>query len=591
MRVFVTILSLLTASCLQAQASFKTVTPPEPVVAGEAFQVQYILEGGDKNSMIQTPVFDNFRLISGPNIYTGTSGSRQVKNFVFTLEAGSTGIYYLPSAQIVAGGTLIRSREAMVKVIAKQDAVQLRDKKGNLLSSEYFLRPGEDPYKKIRENLFLKVQVDKRSCYVGEPVLAVFKLYSRLESRSDIIKNPGFYGFTVYDMINLADNETATENINGRLFDVHTIRKVQLFPLQAGRFIIDAMEVNNKVEFSRSAVNKKTEQQIAEGMLSGEDAPPAAEGTDIFESSANTAPVEVEVKPLPEKTKPEVFNGAVGRFAIKALVRNDQLARNEQGYYEITIKGKGNFTQLTAPVVAWPRGVEGFESSVYDEFDKNTAPLSGQRTFRFPFVCTALGTYSIPAVNFSFYDKDSNSYKTIQSGEIKVEVSNEEKKTAISGSKEKSVAEQNERAARIAGMIAAAAVLLILIYWVFIRKEKKEEPPQPERKPLLPSSDELLQPVFEVPATDDKAFYQALQSAIWVFAAQRFGFSGSEMNKQALVDKLNVLTGNPDLSVELQKILATCEAGIFTSASLEQNREQMLQKTKEIFEKTDEVLF
>ena len=54
----------------------------------------------------------------------------------------------------------------------------------------------------------MKVLVDKRVCFVGEPVTAIFKLYSRLESKSDIVKNPGFYGFTVQDMINLDDKLT-----------------------------------------------------------------------------------------------------------------------------------------------------------------------------------------------------------------------------------------------------------------------------------------------------------------------------------------------------------------------------------------------
>ena len=93
--------------------------------------------------------------------------------------------------------------------------------------------------------------VDKRTCFIGEPVTATFKLYSRLESRSDIVKNPGFYGFTVQDMIGLEDNIVTTEIINGKKFDVHTVRKVQLYPLQAGSFTIDPMEIENKVRFSK----------------------------------------------------------------------------------------------------------------------------------------------------------------------------------------------------------------------------------------------------------------------------------------------------------------------------------------------------
>ena len=41
------------------------------------------------------------------------------------------------------------------------------------------------------------------------------------------------------------------------------VRKVQLYPLRHGIFNIDAMEVQNKVEFSKSAVSKKTEREYS----------------------------------------------------------------------------------------------------------------------------------------------------------------------------------------------------------------------------------------------------------------------------------------------------------------------------------------
>src|SRR5215208_5806025 len=91
--------------------------------------------------------------------------------------------------------------------------------------STYFLSRGEDPLKKIRDNLFLKIMVDKHSCYIGEPLVATFKLYSRLQSTSEVIKNPGFYGFSVYDMVNLDDKLESLEIHNGNSFDVHIIRK------------------------------------------------------------------------------------------------------------------------------------------------------------------------------------------------------------------------------------------------------------------------------------------------------------------------------------------------------------------------------
>jgi len=254
-----------------SQISFKTIVPQQPIVAGESFQVQYVIEDGEKTMSVKPPVFSNYRFVAGPNIYMGSvstvNGVKPLKNAVYTLEAIRPGKFNIPGASIIVNGRMIRSNDALIQVISKEEAVKKFNKENGINPSDYFLRPGENAYEKIRQNLFVKVLVDKKSCYVGQPVLATFKLYSRLESKSDIVKNPGFYGFTVYDMVNLADKEMVTENVNGKLFDVHTIRKVQLYPLQSGVFTIDAMEVTNKVEFSKSSVNKKTEQEIDEGVV------------------------------------------------------------------------------------------------------------------------------------------------------------------------------------------------------------------------------------------------------------------------------------------------------------------------------------
>ena len=43
--------------------------------------------------------------------------------------------------------------------------------------------------------------------------------------------------FLFFDMINLSDKEVLAEKINGKLFDVHTIRKVQLFPCKQVYFL------------------------------------------------------------------------------------------------------------------------------------------------------------------------------------------------------------------------------------------------------------------------------------------------------------------------------------------------------------------
>ena len=288
----------LTHSCLHlfAQGSIQTIVTKGPVVVGESFQVQYVIEDSDADNEFFAPDFKGFRFVSGPNIYTGSAfgpnGTTNLKNIVYTLEAINTGKFIIPGASARIKNRLIRSENISLEVISKKDAYHKRKQPIQEINEDSYLAPGEDAYAKIRRNLFMKVLVDKKACFVGEPVTAIFKLYSRLDSKSDIVKNPGFYGFTVQDMINLDNKQTTNEMINGKEFDVHIVRKVQLYPLQAGLFNIDAMEVKNKVRFSKSAIDRKPEQEIIEGIVPDDDAP-ADETSVVVENSMSTEPIAI----------------------------------------------------------------------------------------------------------------------------------------------------------------------------------------------------------------------------------------------------------------------------------------------------------
>lgn len=573
---------------LNAQRIFQTIVSSTPLVEGESFRVQYVLTDVANGGNVMTPDFRPFRLVSGPDIYSnevnGTAPA--TKNYVFTLVALKSGKYKIPGALFKYEGKQVKSNEVLVEILSKERAAKLY--RQDISSIDYMLRPGEDARQKIKENLFVKVSVDKKSCYVGEPVLATFKLYSRLQSRSDIIKNPGFYGFTVFDMVNLHDKMETTESINGLLFDVHTIRKVQLYPLQAGRYMIDAMQIKNRVEFSRSAVTKKAEQEISEGLLGiADESPP--EGTEVVESEISTLPVPVLVKPVPENNKPENFTGAAGSFYITASLVKNNLFRNEQGVLELTIRGKGNFIQLDAPVIKWPAGIEGFDPVVRDSLDKTTLPLSGNRTFRYSFVSSVPGRYKLPSISFSFFDTDSNQFKTIAAASLPVSIVNIQNNLIPVQEKKISISADSEKAARKALIVVMALVLGILLYWA-VRKKEKSAIVTGKEEPALPAVSQVLEPLYALPIGESTIFYKKLHEAVWQFLYQRFGLSGTGMNKQGINTTLT-LTGIEEVSCrKLISILEQCEAGIFTKANFEEDTEGLLAQTRELLEKIDRQL-
>lgn len=79
--------------------------------------------------------------------------------------------------------------------------------------------------------------------------MASYNLYSRLKSETKLVKNPSFNGFSVIDLQQPNATDYAQRNINGREFNVYTIRKVQLYPLQAGTFQLEGASLDNQVQF------------------------------------------------------------------------------------------------------------------------------------------------------------------------------------------------------------------------------------------------------------------------------------------------------------------------------------------------------
>jgi hypothetical protein len=582
------------------QTRFSTLVPQEPVVAGEAFRVQYVAIQTN-NLDVETPEFPGFRLVNGPIYYKSQvmpDGGSQVppyQNATYTLVALKPGRYDVPGTLGILDGKQYTSSAMPVTVISRQEADRRSQPNGGVQDdpSIFFLQPGEDPYKRMEKDLFVRVTVDKQNCFVGQPVVATFKLYSRLRSRSDIIKNPGFYGFSVHDMVNLEDKQLTTEKINGRLFDVHTIRQVSLYPLQEGEYMIEAMTIRNRALFRKSIdLNSMgdNEPEVREGIIDDSNDPKLPKGVEAYENEMSTAPVKITVKPVPVANKPADFNGATGNFSISASLEKNTLARNEEGHFIITIKGAGNFNQLSPPVIQWPEGIEGFEPLIDDTLDKKHSPLNGSKIFKFGFVSAKSGNYQLPAIHFSFFDPAANAYKQVTTTAQQVQVTQEEKIVPVArGERKTSIADVNRKVSIIAAGIIITAILIALGYWLTRKKEVKPAATETAAIQYKSASEFLANAQMLVPA-EDNSFYRVLQRSTWDFFRQHFDFAGSDMRKETLAAKLRERKINPGLIERIMQVLQECETGIYTGLVQQENREQLLQDTKQALDEAHSYL-
>ncbi|MEJ7767589.1 MAG: BatD family protein, partial [Chitinophagaceae bacterium] len=386
-----TLLAWANCITLFAQVKFSTIVNEKQPSLDDVVQVEYTVENAKTVDKIEMPSFINFRVVQGPIQSNGMSYMNgvlsQYKSISFILQPLLKGRLVVPGSTAIIDGKAMKSESVAILVSNSGRGAGSGNVSPGLsrmfpqvkpeVEEEYILKPGESMTEKIKDNLFVKTDVNKTTCYEGEPIMATFKLFSRLKSESKVLKRPSLNGFSVFDMVEPEANLPTVQSIKGRLFNAHLIRQTQLFPLQAGTFIIDPVELDNTVKFIRTKSRERGSLNPMEQFLEEFSNEGVRGEVEEHTFSLASKPVTITVKPLPVVNKPASFNGAVGKFTMQADVKNKMVNVGEEFSLQVKIEGKGNFTVINAPQVLLPESMEGYDPAVKENVDKSVYPLSG----------------------------------------------------------------------------------------------------------------------------------------------------------------------------------------------------------------------
>ena len=331
-------------------------------------------------------------------------------------------------------------------------------------NSEIF--PGEDADDKIRKNFFLRAEVTKTECYVGEPLMAVFKAYSRLDANSQVVKRPSLSGFSVIEMVDAYNNQPEVERYNGQNYFVHLIRKVQLFPLQPGAFTIEPAEVESVIHLRKSS-RPKSIRNIRD-LFRRRQHDAANDRQMVFQ----TPPVNIKVNALPAKDQPDDYAGAVGDFIVHMQMPDTTVSAREPAIVRLIISGTGNFPLVTEPQVSWPTSAEINGPTVTEQVNKYVYPLSGIKTYQFTIEHRDTGTFSIPPVQFSYFDPGSKSYKVARSQQLNYVITPAAKTSEKGG--ELVFKNEKQKPLHFYYFGGVALIIIGLIIYFMLRPAKKE---------------------------------------------------------------------------------------------------------------------
>jgi len=643
-------ISLLPALCVSGQVKFTTVVSSQDVGKSDYFQVEFVVENAKQIDDLTPPDFPGFRIAQGPIQSSGMSivngNMSQYKGLSFVLQPLKTGKFTIGGAVATVDGKQMRSNAVVINVhpgsspsanagppaggnpfaaspFAQSPYADPFGPDPGEVDRDYVLRQGENVKDKIRKNMFVKVQVSKNSCYVGEPIVATYKLYTRLISESRVTKRPSLNGFSVYDMVDPSLDAVSVEKLNGKNFTVHTIRKTQLIPLQAGNIDLDPVELENTVHFVKEGgrpENRHSGNSIRD--LLDQMADEANLGPSVDENvTLDTKPVTITVKPLPEVNKPAGFNGAVGSFSVEATLANRILSAQDEATLHVVVRGKGNLPVVAAPVVNWPAGIEAFDPTAKEEVNKTVVPMSGSKSFDYIFIPKSAGHYTIPAVNFPYFDPATQTYKTAGTSPIVINVAasaKKDKQPATGVTRQAQAVQPEGIVPMLRSHLEWIAVFLLfagvaVYFWLQNLRLKKKEatlrtapvtvperpvsPANRDRSANIPvitgasyfSATQVTDPLAEARQFfengDSKGFYREVNRAVWKAMARKLDLPASQLNKPNSLHQLELKGWDSTSLLTLDSLLNECEMNLYTPEYDRWNMQQLLRQAESVLEK------
>lgn len=591
---------MLAAVALASQAQI-VVSVPSHVEAGENFRLSYTINTQDVDEFRAGSIPGGLELIAGP--YTSQQSSYRMVNghtsssssitFTYTLYAAKDGSFTIPPAHARINGRMVASRAAKVVVNGRaRNSGGAPKMHGEDESREPSMASADS---KITANdLFIKVTANKRRVHEQEPILLTYKVYSLVDLTQLEGKMPDLTGFHSQEVPLPQQKSFHLERVNGKTYRAVTWSQYVMYPQMTGNLQIPS------ITFKGIVVQQNRSVDPFEAFLNG--------GSGYVEVHRNiVAPgLTVQVDPLP--TKPTGFSGGVGKFNISAQLTKKEVKAGDPVTLRVVVGGNGNLKLIKQPEVNFPKDFDKYDAKVTDKTKLTSTGVGGNMIYDFLFVPRNQGTYTIPAVSFTYYDTDLNTYKTIRTQSFKLIV---DKGDGNSTSADYDVQKANDIHDIMSGKCEQRQVgnfffgstswwislLLPLITFVVLLvifrkraldhadavKMRGKKANKIARKRLKKASKLMFQGKSE-------AFYDEVLRALWGYVGYKLNIPVEQLNRDNITEKLQSHEVDDAIIGKFISALDTCEFERYAPGDASGNMEKTFNSAMTAIEEIEEVM-
>jgi len=383
----IVICSLAGASASQAlgdDISVVATVDRNSVWLGETFTYTVEVSGVQTGVRVKLPAMDAFRVAFGPSQGTQVSlvnGVVSMKSTAsYTLLTVKAGSFRIDPATVTVG-----RRQYTTNAVA----VTVRDAGG--------IRAGGTGRAQPQKGIYVTVETDKIEAYVNEQVILLFRLFvaSQVTLAPPVrYIQPTLEGFLSEPLDTRDGYDTIINGVPYRVLELATA----LFPVRPGELTIVGAGAEGNVRVSRTLFGR----------------------TQRFTLTAE--PTTLTVKPLPEPGKPASFTGSVGQFKLSVNKVPEEVEVGAPITLTAKISGSGSISGIGDPVLPEVEDVKRYELDPNQKITSRRDGLQGEKSFEIVLRPQKEGTLVIPKLEFTYFDTEQESYRTLARGPFELNV-------------------------------------------------------------------------------------------------------------------------------------------------------------------------
>ncbi|MBD3379691.1 MAG: hypothetical protein GF408_04430 [Candidatus Omnitrophica bacterium] len=260
----------------------------------------------------------------------------------------------------------------------------------------------------ISDNIFMRIEVPKRTAYINELIPVTIKVYVRGVGLKDI-EYP-VYAHEGFAAEEFEEPEKRSEVYRGQRYDVLVFQQ-DISGIKEGKFKLGPAKLNCKVITRRQRSRRSS---FFGASIFDDDFFSMGPGYKVYPVELSAKPVEIRVLPFPVPGKPPGFKGAVGDFSLDVNIEPRKVKAGDPVSVRMAVSGLGNMATVTEPRIAVGDDFKTYEPQVTQKeykkiYEQIVIPKSHKVT-------------AVPEVTFSYFDPGTQSYRTLKKGPFSIDV-------------------------------------------------------------------------------------------------------------------------------------------------------------------------